>query len=271
MSAEQYLREGKLSETLDALQLRIRSNPAHAQDRVFLFQLLAVLEQWERAAAQLKVANDLDASTLLLSQIYGRAIDAENDRARVFRGEVAPSLIGHPDEWVAYLLQSLQLCAQGHLAEAAELRTQAYEKAPASIGTINGEPFEWIADADSRLGPCLELMIDGRYFWTSFANVRAIRIEQPSGLSDVVWIPCMVTWINGSQVSALIPTRYPGTQASGNDALRLARRTEWEPLGADAHTGLGQRVFVTDAGEYALLDLRELQMIAQTETFGNVA
>lgn len=262
MAAEQYLREAQLTEALSSLQSRVREHPANAKDRIFLFQLLSVLGQWDRAAAQLKVANELDASTILLSQIYGRAIEAEAVRTRVFRGEATPDLIGEPDEWLAWLLQSLRLCAQGHHVEAAELRAKAFDDAPACAGAIDGAPFEWIADADSRLGPCLELVIENRYFWTPFTNIESIRMEQPSDLRDVVWTPSIITWRNGGQVSALIPTRYPGSESREDDTIRLSRRTDWQPLAEEAHAGLGQRMFVTSEGEHALLDVREINLVA---------
>ena len=55
-----------------------------------------------------------------------------------------------------------------------------------------------------------------------------------------------------------IPTRYAGSERSGNDALRLARSTEWKDLGEDHVAGLGQRMWLTDSAEYALLDVRRL-------------
>lgn len=264
ISAEQSLHEGKLGNALEALQTRVRNNPADPKDRIFLFQLLSVMGQWERAKAQLKVANELDPETLSLTQIYARAIEAEQFRSRVFRGDVTPEIIGQPDEWMAWLVHSLQLSAEGRFSDATELSSQAFDRAPSCSGTLNGEPFEWIADADSRLGPCLELIIEGKYCWTPMINLRSLQLEQPTDLRDVVWAPCAVTWTNGGQVPALIPTRYPGTETSENDLERLARRTEWRALAQDTHAGSGQRLFITNAAEYALLDVREIRFDSGT-------
>ena len=35
--------------------------------------------------------------------------------------------------------------------------------------------FEWIADADDRLGPVLEAIVNGRYYWVPFERVRRIQ------------------------------------------------------------------------------------------------
>ena len=60
---------------------------------------------------------------------------------------------------------------------------------------------------------------------------------------------------------ALIPTRYPGAREAASDALRLARRTEWKELDADTFIGSGQRMWTTDTGETALLDVRHVELL----------
>ena len=54
-AAEQSLRNGDPAEALVRLQEDVRANPADAKLRVFLFQLLCVVGQWERALNQLTV------------------------------------------------------------------------------------------------------------------------------------------------------------------------------------------------------------------------
>src|SRR5207253_2369151 len=109
-----------------------------AKLRVFMFQLLAVTGQWERAATQLKVCNDQDPSTLLMAQVCGPALAAENLRAEIFAGKRSPLLLGEPAEWVGSLLQAHKHFADGHFEAAAELRDKAFEAAPATSGSING-------------------------------------------------------------------------------------------------------------------------------------
>lgn len=258
MSPEESVRAGNLSQALQDLQTRVRSNPADAKSRIFLFQLLAVLGQWERAATQLNVAADLDSSTLILAQIGRQAIAAEHVRAKIFGGSSTPVLLGEPAPWVALLLESLRLVGEGHYEKAAELREQALQDAPATTGTLNGERFEWLADADSRIGPCLEIIVDGKYMWVPFDKIRSLKIEPPADLQDVVWVQAIVTWTNAGQAPALIPTRYCGTENSEDDAAKLARRTDWLSQPADTYLGVGQRMFATDAGEYPLLEIREI-------------
>lgn len=258
MSPEESVRAGNLSQALRDLQQRVRANPAEAKSRIFLFQLLAVLGQWERAATQLQVAAELDASALILAQVGRQALQAEQLRTRVFDGSTTPMVMGQPAAWVALILEALRLAAQGHHEKAAELRDQALQDAPAVSGLINGQKFEWIADADSRIGPCLELIVDGKYLWAPFDRIKSLRMEPPADLQDVVWMQAVVTWTNDGQAPILIPSRYAGTEATDDDALKLSRRTDWLSKPAETYFGLGQRMFATDTGEYPLLEVREI-------------
>jgi len=64
--AEQSLAEGDLEHSLSALMDKVRNDPSNVENRVFLFQLLAILGQWDRALTQLKVVGELDAITLAM-------------------------------------------------------------------------------------------------------------------------------------------------------------------------------------------------------------
>lgn len=259
MTSKELVQQGKLDEALAALQNEVRANPTDAKLRVFLFQLLAVMGQWERAANQLKVCNDQDPKTLLMAQVCGPALAAENLRAEIFAGKRSPLLLGEPEEWIGTLLQANKHFADGQFAAATELRTKAFEAAPATSGAVNGQPFEWIADADQRFGPMLEAIVDGKYYWVPFSRIKQITIDPPSDLRDLVWLPAIMTLSAGAQKVALLPVRYPGTEKSGDGAALLARKTDWQDAG-DVALGVGQRLLATDAAEYGLLEVRTITL-----------
>jgi type VI secretion system protein ImpE len=104
----------------------------------------------------------------------------------------------------------------------------------------------------------LEAVIDGKYYWIPFCNLSAIRIEKPEDLRDLAWIPAYLTLSNGGEVVALIPARYPGSESSTDAAIRMARKTEWQDGPDGVSTGLGQRMLVTDQGDYPLLEVRSI-------------
>ena len=81
MSAEELLRQGRLSDAFAALKEQVRKEPANAKLRVFLFQMFAVLGDWERALTQLNAAAEMDASTLAMAQMYREALNCEALRA----------------------------------------------------------------------------------------------------------------------------------------------------------------------------------------------
>lgn len=260
MHAEELLKEADLEGSLSALQDHVRSNPADSEARVFLFQLLAVLGDWERALNQLNVAGELDSQTYPMVQAYREVLRCEALRERVFAGDRQPLVFGDPERWIALALEAVRVGARGDHGQASELRAQAYEDAPTTPGNINGEPFEWIADGDTRIGPFLEALVNGGYYWVPFHRVAKVEIEAPKDLRDLVWAPAAFTWANGGQAYGFIPSRYPGTTASGESANLLCRRTEWVEQAADTYFGLGQRVLGTDQGEYSLLDVRTFEL-----------
>src|SRR5690606_3076566 len=136
-----------------------RKAPGDAKLRVFLAQLLCVNGAWERALAQLKVAAELDASAIPMQQMIGDAIGCEAVRRDVFAGKRSPMVFGGPERWLALLIGSLLHAGAGQHGLAQDLGERALDAAPASSGTLDGKRFEWIADADTRLGPVLEAVV----------------------------------------------------------------------------------------------------------------
>lgn len=259
MLAEEKLRAGNVDEALEALQNEIRKAPGNAKYRVFLFQLLSVLGRWDRALTQLKVSGDLEPANLPMVQTYRELLRCEVMRERVFAGQKTPLIFGEPENWTALLVEALRLNAQGEHDKAEKVRGEAFEQAPTTSGTIDGTAFEWIADGDSRVGPMLEVIVNGRYSWLPFHLIQSIRVEAPEDLRDLVWMPSTVTLATGGEVVAFVPTRYPGTEKSDDGPLRLARRTDWQEV-PGGYFGLGQRILVTSEGDHPLLDVREIEL-----------
>ena len=249
---------GDLASELKRLQGQVRAHPEDAKLRVYLFQLLAVLGDWQRALNQLQVCAQLAASAIPMAQTYREAIRCEVFRREVFAGERTPQILGEPPAWIGLQLQSLRELAQGRIAAAESMRAEAFDQAPATAGTIDGKPFAWIADADPRLGPVCEAIIDGKYYWVPFERVAGIKVEAPTDLRDIVWACAEIRLATGAPQVALVPARYPGTESADDDAVRLGRMTTWRELGPETFAGLGQRMWTTDNGEVPLLDVRQI-------------
>jgi type VI secretion system protein ImpE len=258
MSAYELLRAGRLDDAFTELKDQIRRDAANPKLRVFLFQLFAVRGDWHRALTQLNSVAELDPQTMAMAQMYRTAMECEALRSEVFRGNRSPLILGEPEPWMAMLMQALGHLAAGEFEQARTLQMQAFELAPASAGTIDDQHFDWLADADSRLGPVLEAVVNGAYYWIPFHRIRQIDIEPPVDLRDVVWTVATFTWTNGGEMVGLIPTRYAGSELSADSAVLMSRKTDWNDLGNGYFVGSGQRMLTTDTGDFSLMDVRKV-------------
>ncbi len=262
--AQEAVRRGDLDAARALLTDAARAAPADPALRAFLFQLACVDGDWPRAIRALDALAGLRPEALDLVTDYRAAIMAEATRAAVFAGRAAPDVFGGARGWTADLAAALAAEAAGDHEGAASLRARALDAAPAEAGAADGAAFAWIGDGDSRLGPVLEAVMNGAYRWIPFHELAALEIAPPADLRDAVWAVAVATFRDaggeggGAQWPVLIPARYPGSEASADPAIRLGRRTEWRDLAGGHAAGLGQREFIHDAGEIALLDLRSL-------------
>ncbi|MFT3925131.1 MAG: type VI secretion system accessory protein TagJ [Myxococcales bacterium] len=265
MLAERLAQTGNLEGVLAKLQGEVRESPGDARLRTFLFQLLSVMGDWERALKQLQAAGTMDPAAVPMAHSYRELIRCEVVRAEVFAGRAAPTVLGEPREWVLSLVKALELTALGQHEQAESLRQSALEAAPATLGRADAQSFAWIADADSRLGPVLEAIVLGRYCWIPFDLIENLTFEAPKDLRDLVWMPGLITLRGQDAQVVFVPARYPGTEHQ-DDAHKLSRKTTWEERGQTTFCGLGQRVFATDTGDLSLLDLRQLTLQASDVT-----
>ena len=247
------------------LQAKVRANAADPKLRVHLFQHLCVMGRWERALAQLQLCAQMDAKAIPMAQTYREAIRAERYRAEVFSGRLQPSVMGQPPAWMGPLLEALRLEASGEGAKGRALRAEALEAAEPVAFDVDGTAVEWLCDGDSRLGPTLEIIANGQYYWLPIESISGLHIEPPSDLRDLVWATGELLLPNEGRVPVLMPARYAGTDAlEGEDALKRSAATRWSDAGDDQWFGLGQRMLVSDAGEHPLLDIRTVTRMTAT-------
>jgi type VI secretion system protein ImpE len=244
----------------DDLRKMIQKHPQRSDLRIFLFQIYCVQGEWMKAGTQLDVLLELDPSSKPMVETYREALRCEALRREVFDGKRSPLVLGAPQDWLAMMIEALRVDAEGRPDAAAALRAGALEAAPATSGKLDDVPFAWLADADSRLGPVLEAIVNGKYYWVPISRLLRIEIDKPADLRDFVWAPATLTLENGAASVALIPTRYPGTERETDNALRLARATDWREQPGGAWHGVGQRMLTTDQAEIALLDVRVVSL-----------
>ncbi|MFN3631112.1 MAG: type VI secretion system accessory protein TagJ [Casimicrobiaceae bacterium] len=256
-----------LDTELAALRSTVRADAANVKHRIHLFQLLCVMGRWQRALAQLQLCGQMDAKALAMAQTYREAIRAELFRAEVFAGRRQPSIMGKPPEWVGLLLEALRLETMGETEKGHALRAQALDAAEPVAFQVDGQSVEWLCDGDARLGPTLEVIANGQYYWLPLELMSGLRLEAPTDLRDLVWATGELMLPNEGRVPVLIPARYVGTDAlegAENDALKRSACTRWQNMGDEQWHGLGQRMLVSDVGEHPLLDIREISRAVKT-------
>ena len=258
MNAQDILRSGDISGARAALAGELRRTPANVDLRQFFWQLLAVVGEWDKAEQQLRTLAMAEPKAMMMGGVYNQVLGAMKARAAVLSGAArGVSLVGS-EPWVESLLDALQAFGR-KAADAPLLSEAALAAAPATAGAMDGEPFAWIADADLRFGPMLEAVIGEHYGFVPFAALRRIKISEPVDLRDTVWLPAELETRSGQTSMAFIPVLYPGTPQSGDDALMLARRTDWVDVDG-VEQGLGQRLLTSDGPEQGLLAIRDIRL-----------
>jgi type VI secretion system protein ImpE len=112
------------------------------------------------------------------------------------------------------------------------------------------------------------MIMDGKYYWVPVGRFKQIAFDAPEDLRDLVWLPAHITWTNGGEAVGLMPVRYPGSEESARDPIRLARETVWTEPRSGRYEGSGQRMLATDGGDFPLLELRELLFLPEGEADG---
>ena len=228
MHARELFQAGRLDEAIASLGVEIRSDPTDAQRRAFLFELLAFAGNHERAEKQLDVLGAASTQAGMGALTYKAALHADRLRTDMF--------------------------TRGALPEGAP---------PAAVaGTLNGQPFASLEDADPRIGARLEVFAGGQYLWLPLEHVASLRLERPARLRDLLWAPAKLLTgpgFRGVELGeVLLPVLTPLAAAHPDPLVRLGRMTVWDALPDGRPAPAGQKLLLVDGEEVPLLEVREL-------------
>jgi type VI secretion system protein ImpE len=234
MTAKELFRAGRLDEAIKALGAEVRDNPADPQRRTFLFELLCFAGEFDRAEKHLNMLADGGQNAQLGAVLYFSSLHAERLRLEHFKTE-------------------------GNIPAPAPERVVS--------GTLNGQPFESITDADPRVGQRLDLFAAGAYLWIPFEHIVSIEVEAPKRLRDLLWIPALVRtgpeFKDRELGEVLIPVLYPNSFSYPDDSVRLGRETHWQDVEGGDPIPVGQKMFLVDGEEFPLLEVRKLEFAAR--------
>jgi type VI secretion system protein ImpE len=231
MNAKELFEAGKLDEAIAALGAEVRDNPTDVRRRTFLFELLCFKGDYDRAEKHLNLLADVSPDARIGAMLYFSALHAERVRQDLFEKKDYP------------------------LAPVSETSRP---------GTLNGEPFLSLEDADPRIGPRLEIFAAGAYLWIPFEHIESIEIEPPKRLRDLLWAPALVRtgprFKDQELGEVLLPVLAPFSSRSKDDSVRLGRATEW--IEGNPY---GQRLFAVDDEDVALLEIRKIEFTSAVE------
>ncbi len=258
VKADDLFRSGDLDGARAALVEIVRARPQDEPARMFLFQLLALVGDWDKARTHLELLARLSPEAQMLANAYGQAITAEKFRQDVFAGRAIAPILTRDADWAQDIAIAIQHFAKGEVAAGGAARDRAFDNAPDTPGRLDGVGFDWIGDADGRFGPVFEVIVAGQYGLLPFAAIESIKSEGPADLRDTIWYPVQIAYRNGQSVAAMLPARYPGSEADPDVALRTGRATAWRD-GPGGQTGVGQHLLSLSTGDDRdLLSLRSL-------------
>lgn len=232
MNARQLYEAGRLDEAIDAVSAELRASPMDARSRTFLFELLCFAGAYDRAEKQLDILSDRGPDARMGVWMYRSALHAERTRQEMFREGAFPVVTGESD---------------------------------APSGTLNGEPFERIEDADPRVGARLEVFAAGQYSLIPFAQLVSVEMEPPTRLRDLLWAPARVTAGPERQEELgeiLLPAVTAGAHTHDDDLVRLGRTAVVDDDGAGGEVVVGTKLLLIDGEPVPLLDVRELRITA---------
>lgn len=229
MNPQQLYQAGRLDEAVQALGSALRSNPSDVRARTFLFELLCFGGQYERAAKQLDVIADTSKEAGLGAMLYRSALHAERTRQEMFAGGAS---VGG-------------------------------EAPPTAVsGTLNGQPFTSLSDADPRIGARLEVFAAGQYTWVPFAQLATVRVEEPKQLRDLLWAPARVVaapkYKDFEFGEVLVPAVAPLSWRHDDWEVRLGREIDWQETPDGEEVPLGPKMLLVDDELIPLLEVREL-------------
>ncbi len=255
--ADELLAAGDLEGVRTALVAAVKARPDDAGARNFLFQVLALNGEWDKATTQVKSLASLDPEMQMNAVVVSQLVEAERHRASAFAGQGAFPVLASTGPWTDQLAEALGAYARGDAAAGDAARDAAFDAAEDTPGDCDGVAFDWIADADPRFGPSFEAIVGGRWGIVPFAAVTSITSEGPQDLRDLIWLPVQIALRSGQSAAGFLPARYPGSETADAD-LRLGRRTDWRASPA-GETGLGQKVWTLGGdSDVGLLDFRNL-------------
>jgi type VI secretion system protein ImpE len=270
MNAAELFKAGRLAEAVDLQLKAVKSNPADASRRLFLFELLAFTGDRERARKQLSAVQFNKAEDDAGVANYQKLLNAEEARAKVFRDGQRPLFFSEPPAHVNLRLQAVELLRAGRTADAKALLDLANAMSPMIRGTCNDKSFVGLRDEDDLFGSVLEVFApQGAYYWLPLEHLEALAMNPPKSPRDLLWSPVWMQVREGAAGHAWLPIRYPDSHDHQDELVKLGRVTEWIGVEGGPVRGAGMHTFRVGDEFKGLLEWRQMDLLVANSADGN--
>lgn len=263
MSASELFQSGRLREAIDEQVAKVKSAPTDRPARFFLFELFLFSGDLDRARKQLDVLRYDDPRHSAAVEQYRSALDAETRRRAVFAGTEQPKVMAAAPEHVRQRLEALPYLARGEHAEARKRLDEANAAVPSLAGTLNGQPFEGLFDADERFATVIEVFgTGGVYTWVPLEQIESITMNPPQAPRDVILRPAHLVLGDGVEGDVLLPGLYPSSHEHADDEVKLGRATEWLGAAGEVTRGAGGKLFLSGDRTIRLVEMSHVTVTA---------
>ena len=259
MTANELFHAGDVSTAITQVGREVADSPLDYRKRTFLFELLCFAGDLDRAAKQLDVLGEESPDRSLAAQSYRNLIVGEQRRRLLFSEGRVPGLPNHIPPYTNLHIEAVNRIREGHYDEARRLLEDAESSRPAIGGTLNGERFEDLKDADDVLGPFLEVMVADNYSWLPWETVRSVTIPPPRYVRDLVWAPAHIELNFGPLGDVFLPVLYADSYRHPDARVKLGRMTDWRENVNGLALASGQKLLSDGARDWPILEIRQLE------------
>jgi len=259
VNAKELIKEGRLVEARKSLVEEVKRAPGNSGARTLLFQVLAFLGEWEKAARHLDAialqAGEANAGI----ESYKKLVQAEQERLKVIRLAAVPSFLPDTPEYFPLYRDALEKLQGNKPEEAQALYQQIDAQLEDLTGTVNGNEFKSFTNPDASLTYFLEIFAHEHHIYVPYETIRELLVQTPTSFFDLIWPQATLTTWGGLSLNCFLPALYPESFLQDDPNIKMGKATDWLPMGGHFIKGIGQQVFNVDGEDMAILEIREIQ------------
>jgi type VI secretion system protein ImpE len=261
VNSSDLYRKGELTAALEAALSEVKQKPTDVPSRMFLAELCCFAGDFDRAEKHLDTLSHQTTEAAVLVSLFRQLLRGEVARQQVFLEGRTPEIVTPLTECMSKSLEVLTALRDGNKTGAAAMVGYIDGAMPAASGTCDGKPFEGMRDLDDRTAAFLEVITStGKYYWTPWESVEYLHFDPPHRAMDLLYRRTKISITGGPEGEVFIPTRYVSQdpKASIDDALRLARATDWIGEEYGVVQGVGLRTLLVGDQDLSILEIKEI-------------